>query len=384
MAGTIKKPAGKTSPAKKSAAAGARAKSSSSKAASAKAEKKPAVEVKKDSKKAATKPNAIAKKPAAVGKTAPKRASTAAKPASKVAKAGAQAAMSTKTKPPAKTLAVARVGKELTEATAKWRSKNETIALVPTMGALHAGHFELVEKAKSVADRVVVSIFVNPTQFAPNEDLERYPRDEAGDLKRLGESGVDLIWAPSVEEMYPDGFTTRITPGSAANGLESDFRPHFFGGVATVVAKLFNQVRPNFAIFGEKDYQQLIVVTQLARDLDMGLTIVPVATVREKDGLAMSSRNAYLSGAERAAAPNLNLVLREVAHAAAGGASISHLKAAAQMRLLTLGFSKVDYVEVRDAATLGEYDSQSGRAGRVLGAAWLGQTRLIDNVNVEL
>ncbi|MCH9806400.1 MAG: pantoate--beta-alanine ligase [Alphaproteobacteria bacterium] len=280
-------------------------------------------------------------------------------------------------------MAVCRTTDDLGAVTAKWRKAGETIALVPTMGALHQGHIALVEKAKSIADRVVVSIFVNPTQFAPTEDLDRYPRDEDGDLKRLDKLGVDLIWAPGVEVMYPDGFTTHVTPGSAAIGLESDFRPHFFGGVATVVAKLFNQVRADFAVFGEKDYQQLIVVTQLARDLDMGLTIVPVATVREEDGLALSSRNAYLDEDERTVAPNLNLVLREVANAATGdGASVSYLRAAARMRLLTLGFTKVDYIDIRDAETLKDYDPLSGRPGRVLGAAWIGKTRLIDNVGI--
>lgn len=279
---------------------------------------------------------------------------------------------------------VARTGKALRAATADWRKGGQTIALVPTMGALHEGHIALVDKANKVAQRTVVSIFVNPTQFAPHEDLDRYPRKEDDDLQKLGELGVDLVWAPSVEEMYPGGFSTGVQPGSAAQGLETVFRPHFFGGVATVVAKLFNQVRPDFAVFGEKDYQQLIVVSQLARDLDMNLEIVPVPTIREEDGLALSSRNAYLSEAERAVAPNLHLVLSEVAHAAASGASVSHLKAAAQMRLLTLGFAKVDYVEVRDAETLGPYDRDSGRPGRVLGAAWLGKTRLIDNVPVQL
>ncbi len=279
---------------------------------------------------------------------------------------------------------IARTGEELRKITAVWRGKDEKIALVPTMGALHDGHIALVEKARSIATRAVVSIFVNPTQFAPNEDLERYPRDEKADLRQLGALGVGLVWAPSVEEMYPGGFSTGVKPGKAAEGLETDFRPHFFGGVATVVAKLFNQVRPDFAVFGEKDYQQLIVVTQLARDLDMDLEVVPVPTVREKDGLALSSRNAYLSEGERAIAPNLNLVLSEVAHAAAGGASVAHLKAAAQMRLLTLGFTKVDYIDVRDAETLAPYDADTGRPGRVLGAAWLGRTRLIDNVAVAL
>jgi pantoate--beta-alanine ligase len=299
------------------------------------------------------------------------------KPTPKAAKAAAS-----KTRAKALGTATVRMVDELRAAMAPWRVSEEKIALVPTMGALHAGHIALVEKAKSLAERTVVSIFVNPAQFAPHEDLARYPRDEESDLKQLSALGVDLVWAPNVEEMYPDGFTTSVKPGTAAEGLETDFRPHFFGGVATVVAKLFNQVRADFAVFGEKDYQQLIVVKQLARDLDMGLKIIPVPTVREKDGLALSSRNAYLSDEERAVGPNLKLVLSEVAQAAADGASVPHLKADAQMRLLSLGFSKVDYVEVRDAETLAPFDATSKRAGRVLGAAWLGKTRLIDNVAV--
>lgn len=279
-------------------------------------------------------------------------------------------------------LVIARTGEELRNATSTWRENGGKLALVPTMGALHEGHIALVAKAKSIADRVIVSVFVNPKQFAPHEDLDRYPRDEASDFKKLAGLGVDAVLAPTVDVMYPVGCTTQVTPGKAGAGLESDFRPHFFSGVATVVAKLFNQVRPDFAVFGEKDYQQLIVVTQLARDLDMGLEIVPVATVREADGLALSSRNAYLTEADRGIAANLNLVLKEVAEAASHGASIAHLKAAAKVRLLTLGFEKVDYVDVRDAETLGAFESEAGRPGRVLGAAWLGRTRLIDNVPV--
>jgi pantoate--beta-alanine ligase len=312
----------------------------------------------------------------------PKRRPAAKKP-TKNAAAKKPTVRAKKPAPPpegANQLVIARTGEELRKATSAWREKGAKLALVPTMGALHEGHVALVEKAKSIADRVIVSVFVNPTQFAPHEDLDRYPRDEASDFKKLAQLGVDAVWAPTVDVMYPDGFTTQVTPGKAAAGLESDFRPHFFSGVATVVAKLFNQVRPDFAMFGEKDYQQLIVVKQLARDLDMGLEVVPVATVREEDGLALSSRNAYLSEADRGVAANLNLVLKEVAEAASHGASIAHLKAASKVRLLTLGFEKVDYIEVLDAETLRAFDSEAGRPGRVLGAAWLGRTRLIDNV----
>lgn len=313
---------------------------------------------------------------------AKKRATKPSKGSQSARKSPAKPAKSAVSKSKTKQTRIVRTGEELREALAPWRGNGERIALVPTMGALHAGHIALVEKARAIADRTVVSIFVNPTQFAPHEDLRRYPRSEEDDLKQLSEHGVDLAWAPSVEEMYPEEFSTRIMPGSAAEGLETDFRPHFFCGVATIVAKLFNQVRPDYAVFGEKDYQQLIVVKQLARDLNMGLDVVAVPTVREKDGLALSSRNAYLSDSERAVAPKLKIVLSEVAEAAAHGTSVAHLKAEAQVRLLMLGYSKVDYVEVRDAETLGAFDADSGRPGRVLGAAWLGPTRLIDNVAV--
>src|SRR3954465_5156429 len=196
------------------------------------------------------------------------------------------------------------------------RGKRETIALVPTMGALHAGHLGLVRLARRRADRVGVSIFVNPAQFAPNEDYGSYPRTWDADVTALSQLGVDAIWAPSVATMYPDGFATKIAPGGPAlAGLEDKFRPHFFGGVCTVVAKLFLQVAPDFATFGEKDYQQLKVVTAMTRDLDIPTRILPLPTVREKDGLALSSRNAYLSPSERAAAPTLHCVLTEcVAH----------------------------------------------------------------------
>ncbi len=190
------------------------------------------------------------------------------------------------------------------------RGKGETVALVPTMGALHKGHLALVRLARRRADRVVVSIFVNPAQFAPNEDFSSYPRTWDADIAALSQLSVDAIWAPNIATMYPDGFATRIVPGGPAlAGLEDKFRPHFFGGVCTVVAKLLLQVAPDFATFGEKDYQQLKVVTAMARDLDIPTKIVGLPTVREKDGLAMSSRNAYLSADERAIAPTLYRVL---------------------------------------------------------------------------
>ena len=191
---------------------------------------------------------------------------------------------------------VVRTVPALRRAVAGFRRRNQTIALVPTMGALHDGHLKLVREGQRRARRIVVSIFVNPTQFAPSEDFGSYPRRFSADLKALAELKVDLVWAPTASVMYPDGFATRIAPEGTANaGLEDRFRPHFFGGVCTVVAKLFTQVTPDFAMFGQKDYQQLRVVTQMAKDLDLPVKVAGIPTLREKDGLAMSSRNVYLS-----------------------------------------------------------------------------------------
>ena len=279
-------------------------------------------------------------------------------------------------------LKVVRTVKDVRQAVASWRREGETVALVPTMGALHEGHLALVRLAKKRAPRAVVSIFVNPTQFAPGEDPGRYPRDEAGDVAKLKAVGADLVWAPDQAEMYPPGFATPIEPGGAALELEGRFRPHHFGGVATVCLKLFSAVAPDLAVFGEKDYQQLTVIRQMVRDLALPLAIVAAPTVREKDGLALSSRNAYLSPAERAAAPALYRIICEVAAKVAAGTQISDETAAAKRDLERAGFTKVDYVEVRDAETLAPLDPSSGRPGRVLAAAWLGTTRLIDNVAV--
>lgn len=277
---------------------------------------------------------------------------------------------------------VVRTVKELRRRIALWRRAGESVALVPTMGALHAGHLALVATARKKADRVVVSIFVNPTQFAPTEDLARYPRDEAGDLAKLASAAADVVWAPTVDEMYPPHFATRIEPKGAADDLEGAFRPHHFGGVATVCCKLFGQVTPDVALFGEKDYQQLCVIRQMVRDLDLPLAIHGVPTVREKDGLALSSRNAYLTPEERAAAPALNAAIRSVAEKmAAGGREAAAVKTAITS-ILGSGFAKVDYVAVRDAETLGPWSAASGRPGRVLTAATLGRTRLIDNVAI--
>ena len=277
---------------------------------------------------------------------------------------------------------IARTIRDLRKATAKWREAGKSVALVPTMGALHAGHISLVKLARKKADKVVVSIFVNPTQFAANEDLSRYPRDEKGDLEKLARAEADLVWSPSVEEMYPEGFSTSVAPGSTGKDLEGAFRPHHFGGVATVCAKLFNQVTPDFAIFGEKDYQQLAVLKQMVRDLNMPLKIIGAPTQREKDGLALSSRNAYLSDAERNIAPALFSAISELADDVDAGGDIATAVANARRKLTSAGFSKIDYIEVRDADTLSAVETADGRALRVLAAAWLGKTRLIDNVAV--
>ena len=264
-----------------------------------------------------------------------------------------------------------------------WRSTDEQIALVPTMGALHEGHLSLVQLAKKQADRVVVSIFVNPTQFAEGEDLSCYPRDEAGDMKKLRDLGVDLVWAPSVDVMYGEDFATTIEPGGAALELEGAFRPEHFPGVATVCCKLFNQVTPDVAIFGEKDFQQLCVIRQMVRDLDLTLKIIGGKTVRSADGLALSSRNRYLSEKERQIAPALTRALKAAASRAKDGGRISSIEAKAKRDLTKAGFTKVDYVAVRDAETLQPFKAKTKRPGRVLAAAWLGKTRLIDNCAVK-
>ena len=262
------------------------------------------------------------------------------------------------------------------------RGKRETIALVPTMGALHAGHLGLVRLARRRADRVVVSIFVNPAQFAPNEDYGSYPRTWDADVTALSQLGVDAIWAPSVATMYPDGFATKIAPGGPAlAGLEDKFRPHFFGGVCTVVAKLLLQVSPDFATFGEKDYQQLKVVTAMARDLDIPTKILGQRTLREKDGLAMSSRNAYLSVDERAVAPTLYRVLTECAARIKAGQSIAATLGESEAKIERAGFA-VDYLEARHAQTLAPIASIADGPVRLLVAAKLGRTRLIDNIKV--
>jgi pantoate--beta-alanine ligase len=262
------------------------------------------------------------------------------------------------------------------------RGKGQTIALVPTMGALHAGHLALVRLARRRADRVIVSIFVNPTQFAPNEDFGSYPRTWATDVEALSELRVDAVWALGVATMYPEGFDTKIVPGGPAlAGLEDKFRPHFFGGVCTVVAKLLLQVTPHYATFGEKDYQQLKVVTAMTRDLDIPTKIIGLPTVREKDGLAMSSRNAYLSEGERAVAPMLYRVLQECARRLNTGSPFAATLGEGEEQIGQAGFA-VDYFEARHAETLAPIASIENGPVRLLVAAKLGRTRLIDNIGV--
>lgn len=277
---------------------------------------------------------------------------------------------------------IARTVAVLRKQVAQLRRGGRTLALIPTMGALHEGHFALVRQAAARADRVAVSIFVNPKQFAPTEDFGSYPRDFRRDRAALTKLGVDLIWLPNETAMYPEGFSTAVSPGGPAKaGLEDRFRPHFFGGVATVVSKLFLQVAPDFAMFGEKDYQQLKVVTRMAKDLDISLTVVGCRTLREKDGLAMSSRNVYLSEQERSRAPLLHQTLQECANAIRDGRDPAAVMQIGRSSLGEAGFA-VDYLEARNAESLAPLASPTERPIRLLVAARLGKTRLIDNIGV--
>jgi pantoate--beta-alanine ligase len=262
------------------------------------------------------------------------------------------------------------------------RARKATVALVPTMGALHDGHVSLVRLAKRRAAKVIVSIFVNPTQFAPTEDFGSYPRTWKADVAKLAAEKVDLIWNPDVKTMYPDGFATRIsTEGPATAGLEDRFRPHFFGGVATVVGKLFTQCRPDLAVFGEKDFQQLQVVTRMARDLDLGVRVTGSRTIREADGLAMSSRNVYLSPEERRAAPTLYKAMKQSAGRLRAGDDLDAAMGAGAEMVAGAGFA-LDYFEVRHAETLAPIASVKDGPMRILVAAKIGNTRLIDNIGV--
>jgi pantoate--beta-alanine ligase len=277
---------------------------------------------------------------------------------------------------------VVRTVATLRRAVSPWRRAGERIALVPTMGALHAGHLALVRTARRRAVRVVVSIFVNPAQFAPHEDLASYPRTFDADLEALADMAVDLVWAPPAAAMYPPGFATRIVPeGPAAVGLEDKFRPHFFAGVATVVTKLLTQCTPDIALFGEKDYQQLKVVTRMAQDLDLPVRIVGVPTVREPDGLALSSRNSYLSPPERAAAPTLHRVLADCSGKIARGELVARVLDEGGAAIERAGFV-LDYFEARHAETLQPVASLEDGPIRLLVAARIGKTRLIDNIAV--
>lgn len=260
-----------------------------------------------------------------------------------------------------------------------WKRDGESVGVVPTMGALHAGHLALVEAAKQRCDRVIVTLFVNPKQFERADDLAAYPRTEEADRQRLAPYGPDVLYAPTGETMYPQSFATTISVGGVSEGLCGAHRPGHFDGVATVVTKLFMQTQADVAFFGEKDYQQLQVIRRMTSDLDIPVEIVGVPTVREADGLALSSRNAYLTAAERGVAPALNRALCRVAEGLVEGQPASKLTADAIEEIRGAGFRDVDYVEVREAGTLRPIERLEGEA-RVLGAAWLGKARLIDNV----
>ena len=273
---------------------------------------------------------------------------------------------------------VAAMRKEVEE----WRRAGDLVGVVPTMGALHDGHLALVQAAKSECDRVIVTIFVNPAQFAANEDLDAYPRGEAEDLAKLRILETDLAFMPDAGEMYPDGFVTKVRVEGITEILCGLGRPVHFGGVATVVSKLFNQSQADRAYFGEKDYQQLMVIRRMTEDLNLGIEILGVPTVREADGLAMSSRNAYLTAEERAIAPRLYETLTDTAKHIADGATADIACRTAITALTTAGFSDVDYVEARDAATLTPITGPPPGSARLLAAAQLGKARLIDNVAV--
>tara|TARA_B100000315_G_scaffold259956_1_gene318321 strand:- start:2787 stop:3641 length:855 start_codon:yes stop_codon:yes gene_type:complete len=280
-------------------------------------------------------------------------------------------------------LEIVRTVADLRQLLASWRKEGLSIGLVPTMGALHDGHFSLVEQSVQTNARTVTSLFVNPKQFGPSEDLDVYPRDEVADAAALAARGVDLLFAPAVEEMYSDGAVTAVAVPGIGDLLEGGFRPGFFTGVATVVAKLLIQSLPDRAYFGEKDYQQLCVIKRLTKDLDLPVDIVSCPIVREPDGLALSSRNAYLSAEDRQAAPALHQALIGAGYALANGAQVTSSIAAATAELLNVGFTKVDYIAVCDPTSLEQLEIVAGKA-RLLAAAWLGKTRLIDNIAIDV
>jgi pantoate--beta-alanine ligase len=270
----------------------------------------------------------------------------------------------------------------LREAVAALRAQGGTIAFVPTMGALHAGHMALVAEGRRRASHVVASIFVNPTQFAAGEDLSTYPRREATDAKMLEDEGCAILWSPDVGTMYPEGFATDVRAGSLGDGLDGAARPGHFDGVATVVARLFEQVHPDIALFGEKDYQQLAVIRQMVRDRALDVDIVGVPTQRDADGLALSSRNTYLTDEERQSARALPRALGEAAASIQRGGDVAQALATARERLAKAGFDPIDYVELCDSETLAPVTAVE-RPARLLAAARIGRTRLIDNLAVE-
>lgn len=270
---------------------------------------------------------------------------------------------------------------DLPAALLPWREAGESIAFVPTMGALHAGHLALIDAAKAEADRVVASIFVNPLQFGPNEDLDRYPRQEAADAELLQQRGCDLLWMPTADQLYPPGFATTVTVSGVSERWDGAARPGHFAGVATVVAKLFTAVRPHLAFFGEKDFQQLAVIRRMEADLRLGVEVRAVATVRDADGLALSSRNAYLSADERSRALALPQALEQAGEAILGGEPVHAALDNACRKLSDAGFGRIDYFALVDAATLEPLDAPAGEM-RLIAAAMMGKTRLIDNIRV--
>jgi len=280
-------------------------------------------------------------------------------------------------------LPIARTVRDLRTQVARWRNQNLTVGFAPTMGALHDGHLSLIHALKARCDRTIASIFVNPRQFAANEDLARYPRDEAGDAALLASAGCDLLYAPPREVMYPDGHSTSVAVAGVSEPLEGEARPHFFGGVATVVTKLLLQCLPDVAAFGEKDYQQLLVVKRMVKDLDMPVDILATPTLREADGLAMSSRNHYLTPEERIIAGRLNGILREAVEQLQDGAAIMTTLVKVERQVFKAGFRQIDYVAIRGEDDFLPVASPIvRRPARLLVAVWAGETRLIDNMPV--
>lgn len=283
-----------------------------------------------------------------------------------------------------KPVAVVRTRAELGQHIRAWKQAGETVGFVPTMGALHRGHLSLVEKAREKASRTVASIFVNPTQFAPGEDFDTYPRDSDADISKLASVGCDLVYLPTVEEMYPDGNTTNVRVEGMSDLLDGVYRPHFFYGVATVVARLFLHVQPDVAVFGEKDYQQLQIIRRMVRDLGFPVDIIGAETTRDADGLAQSSRNLYLTADERFAAGALQAALHRASVRLAIGVTPSAALDEARALVTAAGFRKLDYISLVDPDTLLDLPDTPlapGTVARLLGAAWMGKTRLIDNIS---